>query len=193
MFHQLQHFSRSGIFRRYGGFNHRKPVRIDESCQNRTPRFNKTRNTLSRHRRGVKRTSAFDQYPVKRNLLSRFYEDQRTDRNIFRGYNVRVIPFMMMPAAALFGMIMRMFVFMLAIAFFMFVMMFMAMFVSAFAVFRMGMVMFTLFVPAFAHLGVNVLMAVMVVIMFMPTAIVRIAVPCFKIGRITVEPDKFGA
>ena len=93
---------------------------------------------------------------------------------------------MMMPATALFGMIMRMFVFMLALAFFMCVMMFMAMLVSTLAVFRMTMVMFTVFVPAFAHLGVNVFMAVMVVIMFMPTAIVRIAVPCFKIGRITV-------
>ena len=106
---------------------------------------------------------------------------------------------MMMPAAALFGMIMRMSVmipfavFMLAIAFFMFVMMFMAVFVSTLAVFRMGMVMFTVFIPAFAHLGVNVLMAVMVVIIFMSTAIVRIAVPCFKIGWIAVEPDKFGA
>ena len=99
---------------------------------------------------------------------------------------------MMMPAAALFGMIMRMFVFMLTIAFFMFVMMFMAVFVSAFAGFRMGMVMFTVFVPAFAHLGVNVFMAVMVVIIFMSTAIVRIAVLRFGVGRITVEPDKFG-
>ena len=101
---------------------------------------------------------------------------------------------MMMPAAALFGMIMRMFVFMLAIAFFMCVMMFMAVFVSAFAVFRMGMVMFTVFVPAFAHLGVNVLMAVMVVIifMFMTATTMCIAVSRFGVGRITVEPDKFG-
>ena len=99
---------------------------------------------------------------------------------------------MMMPAAALFGMIMRMFVCMLAIAFFMFVMVFMAMLVSTLAVFRMGMVMFTVFVPAFAHLGVNVLMTVMVVILFRPTAIVCIAVLRFGIGRITVEPNKFG-
>ena len=88
----------------------------------------------------------------------------------------------MMPAAALFGMIVGMFV-----------MVFMPMFVSAFAVFRMAMVMFTVFVSAVAGFGVNVLMTVMVVIIFMSTVIVRIAVPCFKIGWIAVESDKFGA
>ena len=102
---------------------------------------------------------------------------------------------MMVPAAARFGMIVCMF--MLAIAFFMFVMMFMAVFVSAFAVFRMDMVMFTVFVPAFAHLGVYVLMAVMVGVIFMSvlmfTAIVRVVMLRFGSGRITVEPDKFGA
>ena len=100
---------------------------------------------------------------------------------------------MMMPAAALFGMIVGMFVFMLAIAFLMEMVMMMSMFVSAFAVFRMAMVMFTVFVPAFAHLGVNVLMTVNVLIIFMSTAIVRIAVLRFGVGWITVEPDKFGA